>query len=99
MPPPCTAEWMKSFDPSEAIAGPELKRLLPERFHVVERRGFGGTLLSYMSGLFDFDRCNRDPAAAKWLRILIEIERAVIDSGVLDDDFVLYVAAKRRTGR
>ena len=42
-----------AFDPSEAICGPELKRLIPKVFEVVERNPFGGTLLSYMTAHFD----------------------------------------------
>src|SRR6185295_14752082 len=36
-------------DPSEAISGPLLKALVPEIFDIVERKGFGGTLLGYMT--------------------------------------------------
>src|SRR6202011_6241242 len=47
---------LAAMDPSEALAGPELKSLLPRVFDVVERKGFGGTLLSYMTCHFDFKR-------------------------------------------
>lgn len=91
---PPTEESIASFDPSEAISGPEVKRLIPQIFTVRERIGFGGTLLSYMTGHFDFARTSSDPAAAVWLGALMNIERAAIDSGILDDEFVFYVLSR-----
>jgi SAM-dependent methyltransferase len=84
------------FDPSEAICGPELKRLVPQLFSIVERKGFGGTLLSYMTGHFDFKRANDDEFANSWLKVLIGIEDTLIANGILDDDFVFYVLEKRQ---
>ncbi|MBV9657073.1 MAG: methyltransferase domain-containing protein [Verrucomicrobia bacterium] len=89
-----TEESIVAFDPSEALSGPALKRLLPELFEVVERKGFGGTLLSYMTGHFDFRRSNTDPFVATWLDVLIRIEEAVIASGILEDEFVFYALKK-----
>jgi SAM-dependent methyltransferase len=80
-----------AFDPSEAISGPALKRLIPLMFEVVERTGFGGTLLSYMTGHFDFKRANEDEFARSWLKILIQIEDTLIQNKLLEDDFVFYV--------
>lgn len=91
-------EAIARMDPSEALTGPELKRLLPQVFNVVERTGFGGTLLSYMTCHFDFKRSNTDPYVARWLKVLMEIEHALIDTGILDDEFVFYVL-KSRPGR
>jgi len=88
--PPSEADIV-AFDPSEAASGPELKRLIPLVFNVVERTGFGGTLLSYMTGHFDFRRANEDEFARSWLKILMQIEETVIQNELLDDDFVFYV--------
>jgi 2-polyprenyl-3-methyl-5-hydroxy-6-metoxy-1,4-benzoquinol methylase len=83
------------MDPSEALVGPELQRLIPEIFAVTERKGFGGTLLSYMTAHFDFKRSNTDPFAARWLKVLMEVEHALIDTGILHDEFVFYVLQKK----
>jgi SAM-dependent methyltransferase len=88
-------EAIARMDPSEAVSGPELKRLLPQLFDVVDRKGFGGTLLSYMTCHFDFKRSSSDPYVARWLRVLMEIEHALIDTGILDDEFVFYVLKKK----
>lgn len=92
--PPAEADVI-AFDPSEAVSGPDLKRLIPQLFEVVERQGFGGTLLSYMTGHFDFKQTNVDEYARSWLRILIQIEDTLIQSKILDDDFVFYVLRRR----
>lgn len=91
-----TEESVISIDPSEAISGPAVKRLLPEIFEIVERKGFGGTLLSYMTAHFDFKRANHDAFSRAWLKILMDIEDTVIRTGILEDDFVFYTV-KRRT--
>lgn len=92
-PPP--ESTIEQFDPTEAYSGPALKRLLPQFFDIVERTGFGGTLLSYMAGHFDFSRANSDHVARTWLEALCGIEDAVINSGILDDEFVFYVLRRR----
>jgi SAM-dependent methyltransferase len=86
-----------AYDPSEALSGPALKRLVPELFEIVERTGYGGTLLSYMAGHFDFDRTNDDEFARTWVRVLLAIEDAAISTGILDHEFVFTVARKRST--
>jgi SAM-dependent methyltransferase len=88
-------ELVAAADPSEALTGPDVKRLLPEVFEVVERWGFGGTILSYLTGHFDYKRANSEPYSARWLKVLMEIEHALIDTGILDDEFVFYVLKKR----
>ena len=90
-----TEAAIRAVDPSEAISGPALKKLLPETFEIVERTGYGGTLLSYMTGHFDFDRTNEDDFAAAWAEVLIVIEDTLIRTGILEDDFVFTVARKR----
>jgi SAM-dependent methyltransferase len=89
-------ESVARMDPSEALVGPQLKRMIPELFDVEERKGFGGTLLSYMTCHFDFKRTATDPYAARWLRVLMEIERALIDTGILEDEYVFYVLRKKK---
>jgi len=84
-----------AFDPSEAIIGPRLPGAVEERFEIVERTGFGGTLLSYMTGHFDFARANHDPFADDWLRVLMGIEDTLVRHGVLADEFVFLVGRPR----
>jgi ubiquinone/menaquinone biosynthesis C-methylase UbiE len=93
--PRASAKAVAAIDPSEALSGPAIKRLMPEIFDIVERQGYGGTLLAYMTGHFDFKRTNHDPFARTWLNVLMDIEDTVIRTGILDDDFVFYVVKRK----
>jgi ubiquinone/menaquinone biosynthesis C-methylase UbiE len=90
-------EALRAYDPSEAISGPALKELMPLKFEMVRRVGFGGPILSYLAGHFDFDTANMDESAARWLDLLIQLERTLINDGILEDEFFFYSAGKRLT--
>lgn len=92
---PPSEESIVAFDPSEAICGPTLKRLISQMFDVVERNPFGGTLLSYMTAHFDFARANSDEFSREWLKLLIHLEETLIKTGILDDEFVFYVLKRK----
>jgi SAM-dependent methyltransferase len=91
-------EAIRAIDPSEAISGVRLNELLPQIFTVITRRGFGGTLLSYMTGHFPFSRADSDPFVDRFLRMLLEIEDSLIETGVLEDEFVYYELGPKATG-
>jgi 2-polyprenyl-3-methyl-5-hydroxy-6-metoxy-1,4-benzoquinol methylase len=90
-----TAQSIADSDPSEAINGPMLKQLIPQIFDVVERNPFGGTLLAYMTQHFDFARANTDEFTGQWLKVLMHIEDTVIETGILQSDYVFYVLRKK----
>ena len=83
------------MDPTEAVAGPALKKLCPQIFRVIEKTGVGGTLLSYMGGHFPFELADADPYVGRFLELLLTIEDQVIRAGILEDDFVFYVFGKK----
>lgn len=91
-------EDMKTLDPSESVRSAELVPLLEERFEIVERKPFGGTLLhiplSHVMKSFDLED-ERDLAI---LRLMFLYERTLIEHGVLPSDFVYLVARPRRDG-
>ena len=88
-------ESVVAADPSEALTGPDLKQMIPEIFEIADRKAYGGTLLSYMTNHFDFKRSNTDRYAEQWLKVLMEIERTLIETGILEDEFVTYVLRKK----
>ena len=92
---PPSEESIVAFDPSEAICGPQLRQLIPSIFEIVERKPFGGTLLSYMTQHFDFERTDNDAFSLAWLKVLMQIERTLTETGILDDEFVFYVTRRR----
>ena len=94
---PPSIEDMLRYDPSEAIGGQKLKQMLPQIFAVIERTGYGGPILSYMAPHFDFERTNHDPFALAWLDVLIHIEETLIQTGILEDEFIFWVVKNKRS--
>jgi hypothetical protein len=88
-------EAVSSVDPTEALSGPGLERLVPEIFRVIERRGFGGPILSYMSEHFPYGQTETDPHAGRFVKVLIEIEDSLIDAGILEDEYFYYALGRR----
>jgi 2-polyprenyl-3-methyl-5-hydroxy-6-metoxy-1,4-benzoquinol methylase len=92
-PPP--ADQVAQFDPTEALSGLRLKERLPQVFEIAERKGFGGTLLQYIPDHFDFRRAGHDPFAVRWLQHLIDAEKALLETGILEHENWFTVATKR----
>ena len=83
-----------SFDPSEATAGRLLKRLLPELFDIIEAKELGGTITTYVHEIIDYRKTN-EPSYSEWMNIFINIEELLIQQGVLQSDYVFYVARRK----
>jgi SAM-dependent methyltransferase len=83
-----------AVDPSESIRSDEIVPLLEERFEIVYRADFGGTLLQFVladiAGNFD----PADPKDVAMIDLVCLYEKTLIDTGVLPSDFV-YLVAKR----
>jgi SAM-dependent methyltransferase len=90
-----TERSIEDFDPSEAISGHLMRSAIATRFRILERKPFGGTLLSYMTGHFPFSQANENPNVEAWLRVLIQIEDTITSTGVLPDEFVFYVLGRK----
>jgi SAM-dependent methyltransferase len=91
---PTVLEMLK-YDPSEAVRSSEIERLVTERFHIIERRPLGGTLLHM--ALHDIAQ-NFDPAEKEdriHLQRLIDREDRLIADSVLGSDFLVLVAKRK----
>jgi SAM-dependent methyltransferase len=90
-----SAQAVYDVDPSESIRSDEIVRLIEERFEIVYRADFGGTLLQYVlsdiAGNFD----PGDPEDVALIDLVCLYEATLIDQGVLPSDFV-YLVARRR---
>ena len=86
---------VQRVDPSESIRSDEIVGLIEERFEIVYRADFGGTLLQFVladiAGNFD----PADPNDVAMIDLVCLYEKTLIDEGVLPSDFV-YLIAKRR---
>lgn len=88
------ADEVYRVDPSESIRSDEILGLIEERFEIVYRADFGGTLLQFVlsdiAGNFD----PADPKDVALIDLVCLYEKTLIDKGVLPSDFV-YLVARR----
>ena len=82
-------------DPSESIRSDEILGLVEERFEIVYRADFGGTLLQFVlsdiAGNFD----PGEPKDVAMIDLVCLYEMTLIEQGVLPSDFVYLVATPR----
>lgn len=90
-----TEESVIAADPSEAICGPKLPGLFCAHFRLIEEKKLGGGLIQYMTGHFPFAQTVTDPDCLRWLRVMMEIETALSESGIVPSEFNFYVAKGR----
>ncbi len=90
-----SVEAVIAVDPSEAIRSAAIMDLVTQRFEIVERIDFGGTLLQFVLSeiAMNFDPGN--PTHVSLLELLVEYERVLVDHHVIGSDFV-YVVARAR---
>ena len=90
-----SAQAVYDVDPSESVRSDEILELLEERFEIVYRADFGGTLLQFVlsdiAGNFD----PGDPGDVALVDLVCLYEATLIEQGVLPSDFV-YLIARRR---
>lgn len=90
--------FWNEVDPSEAVRSDEILALVEERFDVLHRRDYGGTLLG--PGLENIIH-NFDPEDEKdcsLIRLLGTLEQILIENGVVSNDFTV-VGARRQLPR
>lgn len=90
-----SAKEVARVDPSESIRSDEIMGLIEERFEIVYKADFGGTLLQFVladiAGNFD----PADPRDVALVDLICLYEETLIEQGVLPSDFT-YVVAKAR---
>jgi hypothetical protein len=85
--------------PFESIRSAEIVPLFQRFFRVVELRRLGGTIqhLLYNGIVHNFTLDRRD--ALDRVQAIIEVEDALIDSGMLPSDFMLLIGMRRDSAR
>ena len=88
-------DWMKNYDPSEAIRSADIIPILSEYCNVIEKVDFGGTilhmLLSNIVGNFDSEK-EEDIAI---LKLICYLEETLIRERILPSDFAVIIAQKK----
>jgi glycosyltransferase involved in cell wall biosynthesis/ubiquinone/menaquinone biosynthesis C-methylase UbiE len=92
---PPSKEYMNMMDPSEAIRSNEITGVLENKFNVIERKDYGGTLLQFLLQDIIGNFNPNDPNDVSVLKSIFDLEDSVIDSGVLSSDFTLMVLKKK----
>jgi SAM-dependent methyltransferase len=87
-----SAEEVSRVDPSESVRSDEIIGLIEERFEIVYRADFGGTLLQHVLSniVGNFDPA--DPRDVALVDLLCLYEETLIDRAVLPSDFTYLVA-------
>lgn len=83
---------MHLLDPSEAVDSESIVPGVRELFDVLEERPLGGTLVNLV--LDDIAQHFRDDGDV-WLRLMFEVEDALLAEGEIGSDYVLMAARKR----
>ena len=89
-----TIAQMNAVDPTEAIRSQDIVPLIEQRFDVLDRRDFGGTIVYLvLEGIAgNFTSAEEDRAV---LRDLFSAEQSLLKSGELESDFMVLVGRRR----
>src|SRR5262249_11138968 len=90
-----TVEEVIAVDPTEAVRSSDIMRLLRERFSIVHRADFGGTLLQFLLADIAGNFSPEDDADVALMRLLIQYEATLIAESVIPSDFTFIIARKK----
>ena len=90
-----TVKSMNENDPSEAIRSQDILPVLKHYFNINTIRYFGGSvyhlLFNEIMGNFD----HNDQKDVTLIRLVLLLERILIEEGILDNDYALMIGQKR----
>jgi SAM-dependent methyltransferase len=86
---------VSAVDPSEAVRSADILEVVGHYFDVVECNPAGGTILQFLLHGIAGNFRPEDPESMEILDLLLRIEKALIDVGDLQSDFVLLAARRR----
>jgi SAM-dependent methyltransferase len=89
-----SAQAVYDVDPSESIRSDEILGLLDERFEIVYRADFGGTLLQFVLSDIAGNFAPSEPRDVALIDLVCLFEATLIEQGVLPSDFVYLVAQR-----
>ena len=94
-PIPTPAEVLAE-DPTESVRSADILQVLPDYFEIISRRETGGSLLQFLLHGIAGNFHKGDPESLRVLRMLFEIEDALLETGELRSDFVVLAARPRK---
>ncbi len=88
--------WMQLSDPSEAVESDGILPLIEENFDIVEKKGYGGTILSLLFSEIANNFISADPATKRLLEMCFEIEDVLLTTNLIRDDYVMMMCKKHK---
>lgn len=92
-----TARDVIAVDPSEAVRSADIMPVVSQHFDILQNVGWGGNIIQFLLADIAGNFAHGDEHAAAYLRLILAIERNVIDCGELAADFA-YIVARRKAG-
>lgn len=90
------SDEVRAEDPTEAVRSADILSVVPDYFDVVARRETGGTLLQFLLHGIAGNFHEGDPESLRVLRMLFEIEDALLETGEVRSDFIVLAARPRK---
>ncbi len=91
-------EHWNAVDPSEAIRSDQILSEVGQRFDIVERCDYGGTILHLLLEHIAHNFDPRDGKDVAIISLLVQFEDLLIRYGVLDSDFTALAARPKKAG-
>jgi 2-polyprenyl-3-methyl-5-hydroxy-6-metoxy-1,4-benzoquinol methylase len=86
---------MNQVDPSEAIRSEDILKVLPHYFEIIEKKDIGGTILHLLLKDIAVNFDYKNPNDMRVLKMLFEIEDALLEIGEIPSDFTVIIAQKK----
>jgi GT2 family glycosyltransferase/SAM-dependent methyltransferase len=91
-----TPDEVRAEDPTEAVRSADILSVVADYFEIVSRRETGGTLLQFLLHGIAGNFHEGDPESLRVLRMLFEIEDALLETGEVRSDFAVIAARPRK---
>ncbi len=79
-------------DPSEAVRSEDICGVIEQEFQIVDRKALGGNILQFLLFGIAGNFSTEDPTSQSILKMLIDIENTLLESGEFQSDFIYLVA-------
>ncbi len=90
-----SAQAVVADDPSESVRSQEILEVIQRDFEIAEQREAGGNVFQFLLSGIAANFSDEDPCSTRLVRMLTEVEEALIACGELQSD-LMYVVARPR---
>jgi len=83
-------------DPSEAIESSRILPLIEKEFKVIEKKDYGGTILSLLFNEIAFNFIKDDIETKKFIKLCFDIEDTLLETNEIQSDYSVIVCKKKK---